>query len=420
MTGRWCSNGSQEPCSRPLPAMRVGESHASRAPGQSGSRRVRMIGGRPGQGRRVRSVSRSTTRTLGDASQACNSLFVPCQSLREYWDGQCPGVQPPRERARRRLSRAALAHTRVQPLLATPEPGAPQQTTSDITMHIGSVRRARVAGASARASRFGTHPPPAALRRVRAKRGRSRRERFWRFRGAPTQLTLLCSSAFPGYKCSDDLVLSLSLEAIWLFGRCLISSSIDTMTLAERARRAAIARPPDTMQRAVVTGIALATAGTGISLGELVMVVVGGFLLGYQFRPEAERYYMEGFSYGLAAAETITADGPDPADRGRAGLRALRGGPPGAVDPAADGARGDPGGAARGGAEPDSLAAALGIELESRPTRHPFDVDGAPFPTAEGPRRSTFPVPAATTRQGPVDIRASRAANGRRTRQKRA
>lgn len=187
-------------------------------------------------------------------------------------------------------------------------------------------------------------------------------------------------------------------------------------SLADRTRLVARASGPAATDAGILAIGLLGLAG-GAWADMLPLAVVGAAVVGWSFRPEHERSYLEGFADGLK----FTEDEPvEPAGSGehRAQLRGLPDGPPVALDPGADGPRRPAGGAPAGpGPEPD-LRSAFGLpELEPRQPRHALGADGQPVLAAGGPTRSGFPViRPATEAVSPISIGAVRPAHRRRAR----
>lgn len=168
-------------------------------------------------------------------------------------------------------------------------------------------------------------------------------------------------------------------------------------TLSRTARRV---RPPDSTLRFVLLAAGAALIGIGFAADPRVdwLMVVGGLTAGYAFRPEADRYYMEGFSDGVEAGARL-ADERNAARlaEDRAGLR-----------------RDEPR-AVAGGVDPDQRSAGtpdpVGRYSEpaaedrgTRPARPPITEDGRPIP-ASGPRAPAFPATAAHGTRS-IDLRA--------------
>ena len=157
-------------------------------------------------------------------------------------------------------------------------------------------------------------------------------------------------------------------------------------TLARTARRI---RPPDSLMRfaLLAAGAALILIGFAADPWHPAPVVVGALAVGYSFRPEADRYYMEGFSDGVEAGSQL-AD-----ERHAAGLAedraSLRRDEPAATASGVDADQRSAGAPDPIGRYADDLPG-----LVSRPARNPITEDGRPIP-ASGPRSPAFPSVAA-------------------------
>lgn len=163
----------------------------------------------------------------------------------------------------------------------------------------------------------------------------------------------------------------------------------------------------------------LAALALGAWADMLPVAVIGAAAVAWNFRPEQERAYLEGFADGLKYIDEADDPGLAPGPGlDRADLRRL---PEGAGEDdraGADGPRQPAGGAAAGpGPEPD-LRSAFGLpQPEPRLARPALGADGQPVATADGPTRSGFPViPAATESVGPISIGTGRPKDRRRTR----
>jgi len=64
-------------------------------------------------------------------------------------------------------------------------------------------------------------------------------------------------------------------------------------------------RPEDSDKRLVALLAAVIVGGYGLAAGSLLFVAVGALMLGYVARPEAERYYLEGFADGVMAGQGL-------------------------------------------------------------------------------------------------------------------
>ena len=185
-------------------------------------------------------------------------------------------------------------------------------------------------------------------------------------------------------------------------------------SLAERTRAVARAHGPGATDP-VLLALGLGCLAFGAWLDTMPLAVIGAAVVGWLFRPEHERSYLEGFADGLKyldAAELAPGSGGDPADDGR-----LRPRPADALDPAAARAEREAGGAAPGAGEGLDLRDAFGLARpEPRLARPPLGADGQPL-TGAGPTRSGFPViPAARESLSPISIGAGRPKNRRRAR----
>lgn len=144
------------------------------------------------------------------------------------------------------------------------------------------------------------------------------------------------------------------------------------------------------------------------------IAIAGAAALGWCYRPELNRAYLEGYADGLAAEF--------PEDRGgdRAELRGLPASAGEDVGPGADGAERSAVGAARGaGSEPD-LRSALGLAPPVDGPARPLDDAAVAGRIGEGARRSSFPrvVEPATENASPIQtsvtVRGPAAGNGAR------
>ena len=176
-------------------------------------------------------------------------------------------------------------------------------------------------------------------------------------------------------------------------------------TLSRTARRI---RPPDSTVRfaLLAAGAALIIIGFAAESIEPLPLVTGALTVGYAFRPEADRYYMEGFSDGVEAGARLADErnaarlADDRASLRRDEPRTVAYGvdadqrSAGAPDPI-------------GRFEPDPIESRVG----SRPARNPITEDGRPIP-ASGPRAPAFPTIAANGTRS-VDLRAEDGAKAR-------
>lgn len=163
-----------------------------------------------------------------------------------------------------------------------------------------------------------------------------------------------------------------------------------TLPLARRSRAVAEARPPDRWFHDIFLAASGGLVLAGAALGEQGLVAAGVAGVAYQLGRRLvnpERAYMEGFTDGLAAADTIaTLDGRPAQD--------IRRVPPSPELP--------PPGAADGGTEPRQRAAPrpveqpldwnalAGIALGDRPAR-PSRGAFVDEPVRSGPRPPDFP-----------------------------
>ncbi len=166
-------------------------------------------------------------------------------------------------------------------------------------------------------------------------------------------------------------------------------------TLSHTARRI---KPPDSSLRFIllITGVVLAGIGLSAEPQVLWLVAAGGIVVGYAFRPESDKYYMEGFSDGVEAGARLADERADArSDSAREGVSGMeRRGATSGIDedqrPAGDT---DP----LGRYPADATAG-------SRPARNPLTDDGRPIP-ASGPRAPAFPTTAALGTRS-IDLRA--------------
>ena len=157
-------------------------------------------------------------------------------------------------------------------------------------------------------------------------------------------------------------------------------------TLARTARRI---RPPDSTMRfaLLAAGAALILIGFAADPWHPAPMVVGALAVGYSFRPEADRYYMEGFSDGVEAGSQLADERH--ADRLAEGRESLRRDD---TQPVVGGVDADQRSA--GAPDPIGRHAESFDGLVSRPARNPITEDGRPIP-ASGPRSPAFPAIAA-------------------------
>jgi hypothetical protein len=82
------------------------------------------------------------------------------------------------------------------------------------------------------------------------------------------------------------------------------------MSLERRTRAVARARPPGMFWRRIaIVGGGAAFAAAIVVPSLWFVAAAGAFLVGWAFQPEAERYYLEGFTDGLATAPGLEGDG---------------------------------------------------------------------------------------------------------------
>lgn len=189
-------------------------------------------------------------------------------------------------------------------------------------------------------------------------------------------------------------------------------------SLAERTSAVAGARGSFGVPGFVLV-TALGAVAAGIWADMLPLAIAGAAAVGWSFRPEHERAYLEGFADGLRFIDEADDGARQPAQPGsdRADLRGL---PDGAGEddrPAVDSPSGLSGGAAAGAGGEGGLRDAFGLaRAEPGLARPPLGPDGQPL-TAGGPTRSGFPIiPAAEPSGSPISIRADGTSNRRRTR----
>lgn len=160
--------------------------------------------------------------------------------------------------------------------------------------------------------------------------------------------------------------------------------------LGKRASALAEAKPSEAVARQLVGVLAVLGLACTLATGVMALAIPSAFLLGLVVSRDPERFYLEGFSDGLAAGDVISAAiEPD----GRALARRDMGELP--AEP-----RDDRGAAGRDedpqrhagrrqredrGPEPiGDLADAFGVRIDPGPARPPLDGQGRPVP---GPTR---------------------------------
>lgn len=171
------------------------------------------------------------------------------------------------------------------------------------------------------------------------------------------------------------------------------------MTLAARTKRLARSWAPDNQARRILLPVGLALGFAGVTRRSPTMTALGALLVGWAANPDPNRYYLEGFSDGLAAEPDLRAAAPAVEAGPGAALRGLPGQPRPDDPGAADGTRHRAWSDDRAGpAAAHGIADAIGVEIVPRPARQPFDNDGNPISIvpdavrreAGGPRRSSF------------------------------